>query len=591
MQEFEISLGETSTADDQKALADALITYRNQRGRSEKIPLLFAEFTSLMEVGKLTKIPREDDEFLYRDDRELSQEDGEIRADNPSISPADFRRLRRAFLYRKAKESALERIDYERKIYTHTRTDDHKKSATYSEYLNYLDAWHSEIVGAFFRPWALPVSSRDLKAHAYIAARSGHGKSELIKTMLYGLLKSRQGVILFDPHGDIAEQVVRWQEFADDPARLIYFSPYLAGDTLETIPVINPLAPLHDARDLDSAVENFIGVISAVVGGDFDMSVRMKMLLRPCLYTLAKYPDTTIYDLIEFMAESPIGDDKKPQATPWVTRAKKDLTNRAQQDILRTFFDKTYDTTKAAIRDRLRTFLASHGLDRCLAGKSTIDLAHAMDSGKFIVFNLSRGKLGDETSATFGRFLLAAIQNTAMQRQEQQAEERRPVFTFIDEADRLLSESVVSIYKETRKYGLHLAIAQQITGYGMTESMRRAVFGNSNVRIAGAGGGDVDTTRDLSNLTGIPRSEIEALPAYVFYAKRGAGDAVRFRVPSFLTDGKNAMSESEWERVKRYQIERYYAHIDGSRPYPEKRADNEQSRPKQETSRKPLNFN
>ena len=116
-------------------------------------------------------------------------------------------------------------------------------------------------------------------------------------------------------------------------------------------------------------------------------------------------------------------------------------------------------------------------------------------------------------------------------------------------------------------------------------------FGNSNVRIAGAGGGDIDTTRDLSNLTGIPRSEIEALPAYVFYAKRGAGDAVRFRVPSFLTDGKNAMSESEWERVKRYQIERYYAHIDGSRPYPEKRADNEQSHPTQETSRKPLNFN
>jgi hypothetical protein len=587
--EFEISLGETSTVDSPTALYEALVNQRKNEGTGGAHPLFFAEFTELLETGTLTKIPREDDEFLYREDRELARNDSDIEAENPNIPALEFRRLRRAFLYRRAKEKALTRIAHEKQIYTHSRQGEGKTTPTYSEYLGYLSSRHADTLGAFFRPWALPVSSRDLKAHAYIAARSGHGKSELIKTMLYGLLKARQGVILFDPHGDIAEQVARWKEWSDNPEHLIYFSPYLAGDSLDTVPVINPLAPLHDARDLDSAVENFIGVISAVVGGDFDMSVRMKMLLRPCLYTLAKYPDTTIYDLIEFMAESPTGDDKKPQATPWIDRAKKDLTNRAQHDILRTFFDKTYDTTKAAIRDRLRTFLASHGLDRCLAGRSTIDLAKAMDSGKFIIFNLARGKLGDETSATFGRFLLAAIQNTAMQRQEQNADERRPVFTFIDEADRLLSESVVSIYKETRKYGLHLAIAQQITGYGMTESMRRAVFGNSNVRIAGAGGGDVDTTRDLSNLTGVARAEIEALPPYVFYAKRGSGEAVRFTVPSLLTGEKNTMTATEWEVVKAYQIERYYTPADGSRPHRETRKVELTATPKE--GRKPLHFN
>jgi len=229
---------------------------------------------------------------------------------------------------------------------------------------------------------------------------------------------------------------------------------------------------------------------------------------------------------------------------------------------LRTFFDRSYDTTKAAIRDRLRTFLASHGLDRCLAGESPIDLAQAMNAGKFIVFNLSRGKIGNETSSIFGRFLLAAIQNAAMQRQAQRAEDRRPVFTFIDEADRLLSDSVMDIYKETRKYGLHLAIAQQITGFGMSSEMKRAVFGNSNVRIAGAGGGDVETTRDLAVMTGIDKAEIESLPAHVFYAKRGAAEAVRFTVPSTLADGKNAMSADEWEQVKAYQLSRYYRHQD-----------------------------
>jgi len=556
---FEICLGHTSTAENPSRLQSELSRYLTDRYENQRKPLTYAEYSRLLETGVNTKTPNKEDPFLYRGDSELGLSNQEISEKHPSIAPPDFRRLRQEFIYRKARNLSLERIEYEKEVLIHSNGKKHQRGQiTHSDYLAYLSEFHFEDLAEFFRPWALPVSSRDLKAHSYIAARSGHGKSELIKTMLYGLLHARQGAILFDPHGDIAEQVVRWKEFAEDPSRLVYFSPYLAGHTLQTVPVINPLAPLHKARDLDSAVENFIGVVSAVVGGDFDMSVRMKMLLRPCLYTLAACPGTTIYDLIDFMAESPVGEDKRPQATPWADKAKALLTNRAQQDILRTFFDKTYDTTKAAIRDRLRTFLASHGLDRCLAGESTIDLAEAMDAGKFIVFNLSRGKMGDETSSIFGRFLLAAIQNAAMQRQEQRAEERRPVFTFIDEADRLLSESVVSIYKETRKYGLHLAIAQQITGFGMSGEMKRAVFGNSNVRIAGAGGGDVETTRDLATMTGMDRAEIESLPAHVFYVKRGVSEAVRFTVPSLLSDGKNAMSADEWERVKAYQLFHYY---------------------------------
>lgn len=559
MPDFEISLGQTSTAENPSRLQQELSEHLQDKQNNQRRPLAYAEFSRLLESGVNTRIPNKEDPFLYRGDRELALNDLEIKALYPEIEPVDFKTLRKGFIFKKSMEIALERIEYEKEVLNHAHGKRHQKGqVTHSDYLAYLSAFHAEELAAFFRPWALPVSGHDLKAHAYIAARSGHGKSELIKTMLYGLLQARQGTILFDPHGDIAEQVVRWKEFAEDPSRLVYFSPYLSGQRLQTVPVINPLAPLHKAEDLDSAVENFIGVVSAVVGGDFDMSIRMKMLLRPCLYTLAAYPETTIYDLIDFMAESPIGEDKKPQATPWADKAKALLTNRAQQDILRTFFDRTYDTTKAAIRDRLRTFLASHGLDRCLAGESTIDLAEAMDAGKFIVFNLSRGKIGDETSSIFGRFLLAAIQNTAMQRQEQKAEERRPVFTFIDEADRLLSESVVSIYKETRKYGLHLAIAQQITGFGMSSEMKRAVFGNSNVRIAGAGGGDVETTRDLATMTGIDKAEIESLPAHVFYAKRGAMEAVRFTVPSILADGRNAMSADEWERVKAYQLFHYY---------------------------------
>lgn len=575
MSEFKIELGTTRIVDRPDELSIEISRLKHSKKSpilGTREPLTFAEFSKLISSGSLTRPPAQNDPFIYRGDSELTKTDEEI-CFTGSLPPEEFRRLRKAWLYKKAHDLAINRIDYEKEILSHPRHHHQAGTPTHSDYVAYLSAFHKNDLEAFFRPWALPVSSHDLKAHAYIGAGSGHGKSELIKVMLYGLLKQKQGVILFDPHGDIAEEVVRWKEFSEHPERLIYFYPYLAGLDLATIPVLNPLAPLYKAEQLDSAVENFTDILSAVIGGDWDISNRMKMLLKPCLYSLAMSPNSTLYDLIDFMAESPIGDDKKTQPTPLVDRAKAQLTdNRSLMDILDTFFERTYDTTKSSIRDRLRTLLASKALDRCLGGASTIDLVKALDAGKFIVFNLSAGMLGGDTSNAFGRFLIASIQNMAMQRQTQHKDERKPVFMFLDEADRFMSDSIPKIYKETRKYGLHLAMAQQITGYGMGEEMRRAVFGNSKVRIAGASGGDEETARDLSNMTGIDKKEIKALPQGEFYAKRNNKEqASLFRVPTFLMNGKNSMSKEEWEVVKAYQIEHYYKNVnEKSRNTPQK---------------------
>jgi hypothetical protein len=573
--DFDIDLGTTRTVDHPEDLAKALTrceTPGTRPGENEpgatvpgtRKPLTFAEFSRLLSSGSLTRLPTESDPFIYRADPELAKNDSEIRA-GTSIAPEDFRRLRRGFLFKQARDLAIDQIEHEKEILTHSRPVAQAGTPSHSDYVAYLATFHKTTLEAFFRPWALPVSSHALKAHSYIAAASRHGKSELIKVMLYGLLKQGQGAIIFDPHGDFAEELVRWREFAEDPSRLIYFYPYLAGLDLTTVPTLNPLAPLYKSAQMDSAVENFIGTMSSIVGGDDEVSRRMKMLLKPCLYSLAQSPNATLYDLIDFMAERDKGDTKNPLPTPLVDRAKKQLTNRSLLDTLETFFDRTYDTTKSSIRDRLRTLLSSNALDRCLGGASTIDLAKAMDSGKFIVFNLSAGMLGDDTSDSFGRFLIASIQNIAMQRQAQEKGDRRPVFMFLDEADRFMTESIPTIYKQTAKYGLHLSIVQQITGYGMSDQMQRAVFGNSFVRIAGNSGGDETTAKDLHNMTGVERDELKNLKRGMFYAKIGPTPARLFSVPSFLADNKNAMTPEQWEEVKAYQLAHYY------RPYSEEK--------------------
>lgn len=409
------------------------------------------------------------------------------------------------------------------------------------------------------KPFAISVES--LKAHCYIGAGSGHGKSELIKRLAYGLMQQNHGVIILDPHGELALQVAQWQEFSEDPERLVYFAPKLASKTFAIAPVINPLAALYQADDVDSVVENFMSVMVAVVGGDAALSNRMKVLLKPCLYTLASHENATIYDIFEFL-----GDDEK--ADHWVEKARATLTNRALLDTLNILSEKNYQLTKSSIRDRLRALLSSDGLDKCLAGgASSIDLKSAMDSGKVVVFNLAG--MGQESCGAFGRFIVGTVQNIAMQRYEQASHERKPVFMFLDEADRFISDAVVDIYKETRKYGLHLAIVQQTTGYKMSSETYRAIISNSCVRFSGNAGGDSETLKDLAKNTGSTEKDIRALPTLFFISQEMQKTPTRFGLlygkkhGVELLGNNHSMSEAEWQTLKAFQIARYYVKTDG----------------------------
>jgi len=554
--ENSVLLGSSRPVDDLAAFTTELVRFRDERDR----PLTFGEFQRLVSSNSPSRPPLLEE--LTAHDSVLALSDDELKAAYPKVRPFDIRRLRRGFLEKEAKEKYSLKVAYEAQILNFIRPQVISGRPTLHHYTAYLLAFHSQDLAAFFRPWALGVSVRDLKAHSYIGAGSGHGKSELIKAMIYALMKQGYGIILLDPHGDIAEQVAHWPEFAQDPERLCYFSPYLAGknaqgESLYCVPGINPLSTLHQTDDLDSVVENFIATIGAIIGTEGDISTRMKTVLRPCLYTLAKYPNTTLYDLLAFISES------DPDNAPWVNRAKKTLSNRSQLDTLESFFDKHYATTKNAIRDRLRALLASDALDKCLTSENTIDLEKMMNTGKVMVFNLSAGILGNETSAGFGRFLLCTLQNVALRRQNVAVQHRKSVFLFMDEGDRFTSDAVISIYKETRKYGLHVAFAQQITGFGMDSEMWRAISGNSRVRFAGSAGGDKATERDLSYMAGVEADDLKQLKPLHFYLKSGNHEPTLFTLNKSLLGQRHAMTAPEWEQVKAYQLATYYRESGG----------------------------
>src|SRR5512132_1552281 len=94
----------------------------------------------------------------------------------------------------------------------------------------------------FFARLAMLMPERDRQRHTYVLGKSGSGKSELLKLLVYGYLRKPGSatVVVIDPHGDLAEEIARFKEHRSSD-RLIYIDPYLDGSG-GRMPTINPFA-------------------------------------------------------------------------------------------------------------------------------------------------------------------------------------------------------------------------------------------------------------------------------------------------------------------------------------------------------------
>src|SRR5690606_37825532 len=110
--------------------------------------------------------------------------------------------------------------------------------------------------------------------------------------------------------------------------------------------------------------------------------------------------------------------------------------------------------------------------------KSTFNIREAMDNGKILIVNLSRGLVGEDNAAILGALMVTKIQLAAMSRANiSQLQDRRPFYLYVDEFQNVATDSFAVILSEARKYGLNLTVANQYVNQ-MTPIVRDAVFGN-----------------------------------------------------------------------------------------------------------------
>lgn len=349
----------------------------------------------------------------------------------------------------------------------------------------------------------------DRRRHMYVIGKTGMGKSTLLENMIFSDIHSGKGIGVIDPHGDLIEAILRFtpKNRSND---VILFDPAdrdfpISFNMLECA---NP-----DQRSL--ICSGLMSVFTKLWPEAF--SGRMEHILRNTLLALLENEGSSMMGILRMF-----GDD--------AYRAK--IVSNITDPVVKSFWETEYagwsdkyrTEAVAAIQNKIGQLLTTP-LIRNIIGqvKSSLDVRHAMDTGKIVLVNLSKGKLGEDTSAFLGSMLVTKFQIDAMSRADIPEKDRKDFYLYVDEFQNFATKSFATILSEARKYRLALTVAHQYVGQlliaGNDTALRDAVFGNVGSMVSFQVGSDDAEELSMQFEEMVTSKDILSLPKYNAYLR------------------------------------------------------------------------
>ncbi len=349
----------------------------------------------------------------------------------------------------------------------------------------------------------------DRRRHMYIIGKTGMGKSTLLQNMIHSDVHAGKGLALIDPHGDLVESVLRYipKHRTND---VILFDPADRSHPLSfnMLYCTNP-----DQYPLVAS-----GMMSVFKKLWPDVwSGRMEHILRNTLLALIEAGGNSMLGIMRMFTDD-------------VFRAK--LLEHVDDHLVKGFWTGEYASWSekyrteaiAAIQNKIGQLLSNPML-RNIIGQvnSTVDIRHAMDSGKIILCNLSKGNLGEDESAFLGSMLVTKFQLDAMSRADIPEEDRQDFYLYVDEFQNFATESFATILSEARKYRLNLTMANQYVRQLLIDNtntvLKDAIFGNVGSMVSFQVGSEDAEELAMQFEEMILPKDILSLPKYHAYMR------------------------------------------------------------------------
>lgn len=324
------------------------------------------------------------------------------------------------------------------------------------------------------RDVSLSQSGRD--RHCYVIGATGTGKSTLLYNMVMQDIKNGEGVCLIDPHGDLYRKVLEsmTEERADDVilVDLCDFDYPVAMNFLECN------GP-HKAVQMNFIVNEMMMIFQRLYDMNIAGGPMFEMYMRNALLLIMDNDQikATLLDVVRVFEnkefrQSAISWCNNPMVVSfWKEQAEKAEGDAALKNIAPYITCKLNQFTHNAL---LRPIIGQ--------SESTIDFREAMDDGKIILVNLSKGLLGELDTQLLGMMIIGKIFNAAMGRISLSPEKRRPYYLYVDEFQNITTSTIAGMLSEARKFGLCLTLANQnmaqISGKQKDQGIMEAVLGN-----------------------------------------------------------------------------------------------------------------
>lgn len=322
-----------------------------------------------------------------------------------------------------------------------------------------------------FRNTDMPfgIKDTDRLAHIFCIGKTGVGKSTMLQNMALSDIEKGKGLAVIDPHGDVAEHLVK--EIPDYRKNdLIYFAPA----ELDNFITFNPLNAVHPNYH-HLVASGLVSVFKKVFADSW--GYRMEYIMRFVFLTLLEYPDATLLDV-------------QPLLTDTLHRNK--ILAYVKNEATIKFWNNEFLKYSAALRaeaiapilNKTGLFLTNTTLKNVVGQKtSSFRMQQVLDGGKILICNLSKGEIGEDACLLLGSMLVTFIQLAALYRARQPEHERKPFFLYIDECQTFVTLSFADMLSESRKYGLGVFMANQFLDQ-LHEKIRAAIFGNCGTIIS-----------------------------------------------------------------------------------------------------------
>ena len=320
----------------------------------------------------------------------------------------------------------------------------------------------------------------DRQRHMYIIGGSGTGKSAYMASLIRQDILEGRGVCVIDPHGDLADECLSFvpKERAED---VIYFNP---ADTERPMGLNMMEFDEKYPEQKTFVINEMLKIFDKLYDLKSTGGPMFEQYMRNAMQLVMDDPESgsTLMEIPKVLSDE---NFRKMKLAKCKTQVVKDFWEKEAQ---KAGGEASLQNMVPYITSKLTPFIAND-IMRPIIGqqKSAFNVREAMDEGKILLLNLSKGRLGDLNAYLIGMVLVGKILMAALSRTDMAGDKRKDFYLYIDEFQNFLTDSIPAILSEARKYALDLIVAHQYIGQlspkGDTQ-FRDAIFGNAGTKVS-----------------------------------------------------------------------------------------------------------